>query len=417
MRLRVDHRDFIYRALQTFLKHSLTLFIYYFSAFVLSPETYGQAVYLISIAAFILLFCDFGLSASITTFVAGGREWNGIDSKKGLSKIVILLSAFAALVLAVVFAFYWFTDQLDSNILYLFPYIFLTPLNSVLDGYLMGIRNFKKLFQINSIYSALAFVSSLLLIRELGLTGVLLSFSVNAGILFLTLVFFNSRLLTFSIVEVKVRGVLSYSLLLGVSSLSYFLYTRFDVFILEHYGYLEEIGHYEIINRLFMVLVIPFVILGQVQAPKIAEKTAHYAYQEIRSHFLKLMLGVFILGVIVALGLLLLVPVVVREFLPAYHTEDFMEINRVLVAILPLKFAGVLLTIGFVTPTGFAKMTSIATMIFGVLNVLLDIAFILEFGFIGVFYATFIAHNLSILIQWLIYYRHLTNKGIQWSRG
>lgn len=407
MSIQIRRKDFFLRFLQTFLKHSLTLFIYYYSAYTLEPYQYGKAVYYISIAGLVLMFCDFGVSGSIIRFIAGNKNNPEFNEQKVITKVLIVLFALSILILGgfiVVMEFYKLPGVDDKKLIYiLIPYILFSPLNAVFDGFLIGKREFDKLLKINIIYWPIAIFFIFLLVTNFGLVGVMWSFSFMAVLLFIIFVIFNLSQFDFLFRNISITEAFRYAIIIGIGSLSYFLYTRFDIFILEYFGYTKEIGHYEIINRIFTIIVIPFTIYSQVQSPIVAEYNSNKRNQDVIKHFKKIMFRTILLGLFIAFCCYTLIPKIVDFYLPQYASNDFFRINAILAGVLPLKLVGVVATNGFIAPIGKAKITTVVTLIFGVLNIILDIIFIRKYGFIGIFWATFVAHNLAIIIQLIIF--------------
>ena len=364
----INQVDFFYRFLQVFFKHSLTLLIYYFSAYKLNPSAYGEAIYFISIATLVLMFSDFGVSGSVTKYVAQEKIENSKigNSVTKIIAIVFSLSIVVLFLIGLVIQFNIISKSSTNHLFLLFPFILFTSLGSVLDGYFVGKKSFRTLFKVNLIYWVVAVWSNYILIEYYGFNGMLLCLSFNSIILFALLLFFFLRKerITKTWVQSEVGEVLKYGVIIGLASLSYFLYTRVDIFVLEHYSYVEERGHYEIINRLFAIIVIPFTILGQVLAPRIAKSNSQGDLTEVLKFFKKIVLVVFLVGVVISLTLLGLVPFVLEEFLEKYNTPSFNSILKILVAVVPLKLVGIIATIGFITPIGAAKITTIVTLVF-----------------------------------------------------
>jgi Na+-driven multidrug efflux pump len=103
------------------------------------------------------------------------------------------------------------------------------------------------------------------------------------------------------------------------------------------------------------------------------------------------------IGVTLSILLYFGLPNILKIVLPDYHTTGFLLIMNILLVLLPFKVWGAVISQGFIVPAGFAKITTITTLIGGVLNVILDYVFISILGFIGVFWVTLVIHSLNIL--------------------
>ena len=90
----------------------------------------------------------------------------------------------------------------------------------------------------------------------------------------------------------------------------------------------------------------------------------------------------------------------IKNYFGAYYTEEFIQILKWVVLIIPTFMLTNFLTHGYLYSTGNAKLHLKIMLFFGVLNVVLDYYFISLFGFIGVIYVTVIcsvlAQNLTV---------------------
>ena len=396
--------NFVWRSLQVFSKSGVTFFIFFISAKFLKPVELGLLSYLMAVVGLLTIFCDFGLSIAVSKFVA---EYKAKQSEK-LNRILfsvstIAITASALITVIVILCGNRIFKDNYRYILYFLPYLFFMPLTSVVDGVYRGLKQFRKLALVSSVIGTFSLVISFILIQKFLLVGAI--FSQNILYLLLTICLYTfQRKLNFLFDKNLLVEVMKYALILGISSIAYFFYSRVDILILKQFGFVVEIGYYEIINRIFQLLLIPFVILGQVIAPNITEYMTVGNIAKIKRILRKYAVSSVFAGLALSILLYLGIPVVLKKLLPEYYTAGFLLIVNILLVLLPFKVWGVLLTHAFVTPCGFAKIIATTTLIGGILNVIFDYVFIGIFGFVGVFWVTLVIHSMSILTATLYYF-------------
>lgn len=408
MKLYYKHREtihnFFWRSLQIFSKQGVGFLIFFIAAKLLRPEDFGLLNYLRAVVAFLIIFCDFGLSQAISKFAA---EYETLKSEKlnrllfSVSTLIVAIAAAISIVIIFIGGRI-FKENYRYIVLFL-PYLFLMPLTSVIDGLYRGRKQFKKLALISLIVGVFSIFISFVLIDRFYLVGAILAQNTMYLLLVLSLYAFQ-RKFRFEFDKSALADVLRYALVLGIGLLAYFLYTKVDILILKQFGFLVEIGYYGIINNIFMMLFIPFGILGQVIAPNTTKYTTIKDFAEISSKLKKYAVVCVPTGVILSIMLYFAIPIILKAVLPDYHTAGFLLIMNILLVLLPFKVWGAVLNQGFVAPAGFAKISVTITLIGGVLNVILDYVFISIFGFIGVFWVTLVIHSVSNLIVTVYFY-------------
>lgn len=389
--------NFVWRSLQVFSKSGVTFLIFFISAKVLEPIELGLLSYLMAVVGLLTIFCDFGLSIAVSKFVA---EYKARQSEKlnrilfSVSTIAITVSALITVVV-ILFGNIIFKDNY-RYILYFLPYLFFMPLTSIVDGVYRGLKQFRRLALVSSVIGMFSLVISFILIKQFFLVGAILSQNILYLLLAVFLYGFQKKL-NFRFDKTLLVEVVKYALVLGISGVAYFLYSRVDILILKQFGFVVEIGYYEIINKVFQLLLIPFVILGQVIAPNITEYITVGNITKIKDQLKGYAIRCVIVGLALSVLLHFGLPIVLKNMLPEYYTVSFLMIMNILLVLLPFKIWGALLNHGFVTPSGFAKILAITTSIGGISNVIFDYVFINLFGFVGVFYTTLAIHSINIL--------------------
>jgi O-antigen/teichoic acid export membrane protein len=397
--------NFTWRALQIFGKQGLTFFIFILCAKLLTPHDFGIYNYILAVIFMLIIFGDFGISTATSKYVA---EYNATDQEKLKfilfnSSVILVSLALIVSLFTVLFGSY-FLHEKYIYVLYVLPMLFLAPLSSLYDGIFRGLKRFRELAIISLSVGFISLVFVYLLVSQYGLTGALISQSLFYFVLVIAL-FLTYGNLHIQFDKQLMRTIFNYSVVIGISSIAYFLYSRVDIIILGHYGYIEEIGYYELINRGFELMFLPFALLAQVVAPNITTYFSKREYLKVRAKLHFFMKLIIPSSILVAVLFYFLFPQVIKIFLPEYYVEDMLIAISILSLLIPAKIWGVFQTQSFVVATGFAKIIAVSTLLGGVLNVFFDIIFINLIGFTGVFWVTLIIHSVNIIFQ-TIYYKH-----------
>jgi O-antigen/teichoic acid export membrane protein len=397
--------NFIWRAIQIFGKQGVTFLIFILCAKLLTPHDFGIYNYILAVIFFLIMFGDFGISTATSKFVA---EYNVTDKAKLRlvlfnSLVLILFLGFLISVLTVLVGEYFLREKYIF-VLYALPLIFLAPISSLYDGIYRGLRRFKELSVISLLVGLVSIFFVYFLINSYGLIGALISQVLSYFLLVLVLSISYGNL-HFEIDKNLIKKFLGYSGIIGVASLSYFFYTRADILVLEYFGYIEEIGYYEIINRGFNLMFLPFMLVAQVIAPNITEHFSHKNYSLIATKFLSFIKLIIPIAFLIAILFYFITPLLINIALSEYYVPEMLLSIAILSLLIPAKIWGVFITQGFVVPGGLAKITMQITLLFGILNVIFDIIFIKYFGFVGVFWVTLILQTLSSVITTFIFYK------------
>lgn len=402
--------NFFWRSLQIFARGSVTLFIYFIAAKFLSPEVFGQLNYLTALLALFIIFCDFGMSAAVSKYIAEYKVTDPEKIKETLFSVLVLIIIIAGAISGAILIFG--KPLLKNNykyIIYLLPYLFFLPISSLLDGVFRGLKRFKELSLVSLIVGLLCATSSFFLIKHYLLSGAIISLNLLYALTALCL-FLLSRELSLNFSRDTLKTVTRYAALIGLANLAFFLYSKVDILILKQFGYIVEVGYYGIIEKLFLMVFIPATILGQAIAPNITKYASLGELNTVKTKFISCITPIFAAAIPFTIIIWLVFPIFLAKFLPDYFTPDFLLILKLLLFLLPFKIWGSFISNAFITPAGFARITTLWTLIGGLLNVLFDYISIYYFGFIGVFIVTLCIHSIIITIQTLIFYSRLPLK-------
>jgi O-antigen/teichoic acid export membrane protein len=357
-----------------------------------------------AIIGLLLVLCDFGVTSATSKYIAEFRALN--DNRVNnifltIAPVIIGLSTIVS-ILVIYFGAAVF-NQYYQYMLYLIPFLFFAPLASILDGVYRGHKDFRMLSIISLVSGISSLILAIFLISKFGFLGAVISQNIIPFISF-SLLFVFRRNLKWHFDRFLLSKVFRYSIVIGMISLMFFFYTKVDIVILKHFGYIEEIGYYEIINKIFQALVIPFVIIGTVLAPDMTRLYANKKFSELRKAFKRHFYWILGISVFVSLLIYQLFPILLQTFLEQYFTSATSYIFQVLIMTLPLKLVAAVINHGHTVPTGNAHFSMWTMIPAGILNVILDFIFINIYGFIGVVYATLICFTFANSSFMALYY-------------
>jgi O-antigen/teichoic acid export membrane protein len=394
----------LWRTLQTFSKQSIGVLLLYFTANLLTKEDFGRYSYILTIIGLITILCDFGISAATSKFITEYNETSPDEIKKiiGNSLLALLSISIICIVLLYIFGNIMLA-QYKGQFIFISLLLLLLPLTALYDGIYRGLNKFKEIALISLISGIISVFLTYLLTLKFGINGALISQIIYNVIAFTGLIIlypnaefvFNQKIL---------KKVLSYSLIIGIGNIGSFLYSRIDLLFLGHYGYITEIGYYEIAYRVLSFMLIPFIIIAQVLAPIVTRSYSRGESNNIKRLF-SLNILVSFIGAVIVTGVIIVFSSFGLEILfPQYNTP---AMKHILILLLPVFFTQVLNTItpsGFVYATGHAKLSTIFLIIFGTMNVILDYLFINLYGYLGILYATILI-KVSADLLFIYYYK------------
>ena len=280
-------------------------------------------------------------------------------------------------------------------------------MTSLYDGIYRGLKKFKLLAIISLIVGTCSLSFVYVLIENYGLTGALIAQDLFYLILFLSLGF-GYREFHFKWNRDVVREVGRYSLIVGFANAGFFLYTTMNSIILGKFGYIAEVGYYELINKVFLFLTLPFSIIGQVIAPDITNLASKNKFNQIRNKFIKTFFILLLLGILLSILLYLFLPFVLRTYLSKYSTPEFNVMFNMMIFTLPLTIISGTMSQGFTVAAGKAKY-GLLTIPFGLFNLILGLILINLIGFIGVVISFLISSTISRGLVFLLVYKGITN--------
>lgn len=397
-----EHREtlinFLWRSLQIFGKQGITFLIFLMSVRMLSPYEFGTYSYVLTIVLLLGIFSDFGISTAASKYVTEYNNQKSASLNRVLfnSLIIVLVIASALSVFIILFGEFYFAENF-KNLLILLPLIFLIPATALFDGIYRGKKQFKILTVVTLISGFISVPVVYFLILKYGVVGALVSQNFFFLILCLSLAAGHKDYsFKFDVKVMKDVGV--YSFVYGIAIIGNYLFIKFGILILGHYNYIEEIATYELINRIFMILVIPFTLLGQVVAPNFTLLALRGDTNLIYKKALKYTSIFLSLSLILFIVLYLLMPLFFKYFFYNYYIKDYFNSTLIICLIIYCtNVASATFDAGILVPSGNAQLMAKVYTVGGIIGVILSLIAVKYLQYFGVI-LTFAVCNLVFII-------------------
>ncbi len=376
----------------------------------LSSESFGVYIYILSVVLLLVLVGDFGMSTSASRYTA---EYL-VRDKPSIKKIVpsigglILIITILISLLIIYFGKTYFESYYEY-FLFAIPLLILIPLSSFLDGVHRGLLNFKLLSYLSLLSLLVSIPFSLMLILSFGIKGAILSHILFYSIYLLGLVFFYKYWsLNFSTRVLKEVGY--YSMLVGLASIGFFLSAKANILILGHYSLFEEIGVYELINKLLMFVLLPLQILGQIIAPRFATLNAAGNFKKIIENYKRYLLFSLAVSVILLILIYFVLPLIFGFVFKNYSLTLFGQIFLPTLLIYFVYFVSAPLNQGILISTGYVNLMLLFNLLMAGINLLLGPFFVKSYGISGILWLLLAMVAISTLITQFCFYRSLKQK-------
>lgn len=399
-------RNILKQSSWLFLAQSLTrvisFFYIIFLARILGVSEFG--LYTVALAYFSIIssIADFGFNRFLIREVAKDRS----KASELLSNIVMLRLTLTAVMFAVFAVFLYILDQDKTRVsLILLAALAILPQSAALtfDGIFVALQKLQfsavSLF-VSSLFTAL--IGLLLVSRGFGSMG-----AVNALILgqliyavfLLILLVKNQRILLSSIKLPIIKKALTGSLPYGLLAILGLLYFRIDAVLLSYMRGSFETGIYGAAYKFLESIIFIPSAFSLALFPVLA-RTHEFSPKDLKNLYfksLKIMLG---LGLLAFLGYILVLPVIIKIFLPDYLPS--IQAIMILSLSIPFMFIHVPAVTILLSTDKYLKsvlLLSILTLIF---NIGANLMFIPRFGFIAASWVTVASEVLSFVIFFLL---------------
>jgi len=380
-----------------FGKQGITFMIFFLSAKMLSPHDFGIYSYALTAVLLLTMMGDFGISTATAKYVA---EYNlGKNGKVNAvlfnTTIMIIVLAGGATALMLTFGRLYF-GEIYVYVLYLIPLAFLVPLTSLYDGIYRGLKRFRKLALISLGAGLISIFFSYISIRVYGLEGALVAQNAIFLLLLIGLSLgYKGNSLVIDTDIMKTIG--KFSLMIGLATTSYFLFSRVAVFVLGKSGYLLEIATYEVLSKLVGLAFLPFAILASVLVPNIAEYYSIGEYGKIYTKFIRYTLVSALCAGLIGLLSYFVYPLIIDFLLPNYRGEIFaMMLVPVLLSQTALIYSSLTNNLIILSPL-YARRDMFLKGVLALLNIPACIYLLNKIGYVGPIYATTVITIIGIV--------------------
>jgi O-antigen/teichoic acid export membrane protein len=385
-------------------KQGFMLGVFFLAAHFLSVYDFGLYNYLLAILMLFVLFGDFGISTATSKYVA---EFSVVDNEK-LKSVLFNATLFISTLLFVVslIVVIFGPSVLKENnvyIVHLLPSLFFLPLSYLYAGIYRGLDRFKNSSCLTLVASFFSLIIAYPLIETYGIYGAIWANNFFAIIL-TCLLFWGYREWDTRLDFGLIKKIGSYSIVLGTVSFGYYVYSRTDIILLGQFDYISEIGFYELINKIFLILVAPFMILAQVLSPQITKIYAANNIPLVIQKFKQFILISFSSSLFIAFGAYLSLPFFFESILANYPDAVFSQAFYFLLIILVTQSVAAVAATGFSIATGHARLNMYFLLIFGLINIPLTYFMIKYLGFMGAVYSTVIIRFLTDILFITTYY-------------
>lgn len=393
----------LYRIVGIGLKQGVNILIFFIAAKLLIPADFGLYNYLLAFALAFAVLGDFGISTATSKYVAKHSALRSL-SQNNIAGSALLVVVLVSCVFSCFLLFVHKYINIDSQYLFLLiALVYLIPIFSVFDGLYRGFLDNKALAVATLAGTITALPSSIFLIVNYSIWGAILS-----QVLFYAVSIFVFALryqyAIFRVDKQTIKQLIQISIPLGVIGLVYLTYARLDTILLGTFGYIVEVGYYEIVNKVILLLSLPIQIYAQVMSPRIVglwHTEREKVFAIVRRHILY-SAPILLLSVLASY---VSVDYILQNYLSEYaNLLVYTMLGWVLFAFI---FQGVADLIGntFAVATDHEKLNLVIMFVFGLLNLILVYMGILLFGPVGVAYAKIAVYVPYTLVFLLLYLR------------
>jgi O-antigen/teichoic acid export membrane protein len=165
-----------------------------------------------------------------------------------------------------------------------------------------------------------------------------------------------------------------------------------------------EVGYYEIVNKVLMLMQLPFLVYAQVQAPNIVAAYCREGSPVILRKLKSYITYATAISLLLAMLLGLAVPLILKRFLPEYDLPEVLWILYLFLFLFIFQNVSNLVGNTFIISTGHARINMINIIVFGILNLFLDILLVHFYGYMGIAYAKLLVVILGSLSLVTLYW-------------
>jgi O-antigen/teichoic acid export membrane protein len=363
---------------------------------ILGPENYGIYQTILAIIILSMMISDFGISASVSRFIAENIENHHIRNEfvtsGGLIKLIFMLFITIVLFSLIPKIELFFNIELEKYKIYIVIIVLLRSIREFFSRICQGIRRLDIRAKMNSLYSLLSAaltifflfigfdVNAILIAEIIVSVFIIFYFIYNIRSIDIKLSITNEKNIFFSIIR--------YSIPMFLTGLSFYIYTKSDVLMIQFFIDEKAVGLYALATMIISKVSIPLVSIGQSAGPAFST----LKNIERMNSFLKVFKMTLVLSVPISLGVFLVADLLIIQIFGIEYHETISILKLLCIFLFFNSINSVMSPI--LDYMGYAKRRSILVGISAVLNILLNILFIPKFGIIGAVYSTLFTYTL-----------------------
>lgn len=387
-----------------------------FLARILGPNNYGYIPYISSLVIVLVLFFDFGVSSS----TAYHLRINSNDKKKILTYFYssFFLKCFLLLVTTIFIILITYYTGL-SLITFVLPFLFvLFSLN----------KYFKKVAESFMLVSlSNLFIPIMLIIEKIFIivfiyffTSIETYYYIHVGFSLITIlivfiyIMIRKKLIYRSVIVKKfikieaIKKILKYSFPLFISAVGFYIFMQSDILMIRYFLGIQYVSYYSISSKVSSLIIFPAVIITSSYVPKLVKLIKNNEKEIFITKFTSIIKILFIVYLLSSV-LIMFYP---KEVVLLLYGNEFIIGQSSLQTYSLFFFFYGLMTFSsvFLDYYGEAKIRSILLIIASVLNILLNLFLIPQYGIIGAAISTQITYIPYAVICLYVLYRKIKLK-------
>ena len=365
---------------------------------VLGAENIGIYSYTLSISAFFILFGSLGIALYGKREIAYHQK-----NKEEYSKIFweILILRMILMSISLVIFYFSFVTKEQYQIYY--KILMLEILANCVDisWFFQGLEEFKKTVIRNMIVKVISIVCIFVFVKDKNdLTKYFLIYVLSILIGNISLWLYLPKFLTkVKLKQLKIWRHIKPTLYLFIPQIAIEVYTLLDrTMIGTIISDKSEVGFYDQSQKIIKMLLTMITSLGTVMLPRIANNFANGKKKKIRKYMEKSFNMVFFLSFPMIFGIISVSSI----FVPKFFGEGYGKVAVLMNVISPIiLFIGLSNVIGtqYLLPTKRQKEFTISVVCGAIINFIINISLIWDFGAIGASIGTVIAELTVTLVQ------------------
>ena len=308
----------------------------------LEPTLAGQYAFLTWLVEFIIIIISFGLPNTLTKYAA---EFSTKEKKINLFYWIMnryIFLSFGGTIIIYIIGVSYFSDITSFPIAIILPILlFIQSISALLNAYLAGQQDFKKIAKINILSSTTLVISQLILVPSLGVSGALLGTTICYAmslIWFIPLVKKNFNQSKHYAVPDSLLKYTVYTWLAAI--VSAIIWARSELFFLNHFSTHEQSGYFSVAQTLTSFVILGANLLTGALMPHFSSIVGRNNHAKLQQDYARLTMIVALFVFPISLGSIAIMDNLLPFVFGSAYTEAITT-GAILMATGILAFAGV----------------------------------------------------------------------------